>query len=196
MANKVIHTNTGSFKFIKPDYIVATMFTGAEVDESAPLGDSYILEDVVENTTSISQDDNETTDIECETSDSPIISIVKLGKYQLAAEVGDTQAELLKSLCGFIADEAGKRTIAPSAYKPIYAKFDVVQTQPDGTKMVAYVLPKVQLNSKLTIESLNSNLAKIALAGTAKDITLTIGAKTYRTPFYIIHDYTLPTATE
>lgn len=196
MANKVIHTNTGSFKFIKPDYIVATMFTGAEVDESKPLGDSYILEDVVENTTSISQNDNETTDIECETSDSPIISIVKLGKYQLAAEVGDTQAELLKSLCGFIADEAGKRTIAPSAYKPIYAKFDVVQTQPDGTKMVAYVLPKVQLNSKLTIESLNSNLAKIALAGTAKDITLTIGAKTYRTPFYINHDYTLPTATE
>lgn len=196
MANKVIHTNTGSFKFIKPDYIVVTMFTGAEVDESKPLGDSYILEDVVEDTTSISQDDNETTDIECETSDSPIISIVKLGKYQLAAEVGDTQAELLKSLCGFIADEAGKRTIAPSAYKPIYAKFDVVQTQPDGTKMVAYVLPKVQLNSKLTIESLNSNLAKIALAGTAKDITLTIGAKTYRTPFYINHDYTLPTATE
>lgn len=196
MANKVIHTNTGSFKFIKPDYIVATMFTGAEVDESKPLGDSYILEDVVEDTTSISQDDNETTDIECETSDSPIISIVKLGKYQLAAEVGDTQAELLKSLCGFIEDEAGKRTIAPSTYKPIYAKFDVVQTQPDGTKMVAYVLPKVQLNSKLTIESLNSNLAKIALAGTAKDITLTIGAKTYRTPFYINHDYTLPTATE
>ena len=63
MANKVIHTNTGSFKFIKPDYIVATMFTGAEVDESKPLGDSYILEDVVEDTTSISQDDNETTDI-------------------------------------------------------------------------------------------------------------------------------------
>ena len=62
--------------------------------------------------------------------------------------------------------------------------------------MVAYVLPKVQLNSKLTIESLNSNLAKIALAGTAKDITLTIGAKTYRTPCYINHDYTLPTATE
>ena len=60
MANKVIHTNTGSFKFIKPDYIVATMFTGAEVDESKPLGDSYILEDVVEDTTSISQNDNET----------------------------------------------------------------------------------------------------------------------------------------
>lgn len=191
--SKVINTGTNSFKFIKPDYIVATLFTGTETDESAPKGDSYILEDVVEDSTSISQDDNETTDIECETSDSPIISIVKLGKWQLAAEIGDTQAELLKALCGFTEDTAGNRTLAPSVYKAMYAKIDVVQVQSDGT-MKAYVLPKVQLNSKLTIESLNSNLARIALAGTAKDIALTVGAKTVRTPFYVNHKYTLPTA--
>lgn len=191
--SKVINTGTNSFKFIKPDYIVATLFTGTETDESAPKGDSYILEDVVEDSTSISQDDNETTDIECETSDSPIISIVKLGKWLLAAEIGDTQAELLKALCGFTEDTAGNRTLAPSVYKAMYAKIDVVQVQSDGT-MKAYVLPKVQLNSKLTIESLNSNLARIALAGTAKDIALTVGAKTVRTPFYVNHKYTLPTA--
>lgn len=124
--SKVINTGTNSFKFIKPDYIVATLFTGTETDESAPKGDSYILEDVVEDSTSISQDDNETTDIECETSDSPIISIVKLGKWQLAAEIGDTQAELLKALCGFTEDTAGNRTLAPSTYKTMYAKIDVV----------------------------------------------------------------------
>lgn len=191
--SKVINTGTNSFKFIKPDYIVATLFTGAEDDESKPKGDSYILEDVVEDSTSISQDENETTDIECETSDSPIISIVKLGKWQLAAEIGDTQAELLKALCGFTEDTAGNRTLAPSIYKALYAKIDVVQVQSDGTKMEAYVLPKVQLNSKLTIESLNSNLARIALAGTAKDIALTVGGKTVRTPFYVDHNYSLPT---
>lgn len=194
--SKVINTGTGAFKFIKPDYIVATLFTGTETDESAPKGDSYILEDVVEDSTSISQDDNETTDIECETSDSPIISIVKLGKWQLAAEIGDTQAELLKALCGFTEDTTGNRTLAPLIYKAMYAKIDVVQVQPDGTTMKAYVLPKVQLNSKLTIESLNSNLARIALAGTAKDIALTVGAKTIRTPFYVNHKYTLPTASD
>lgn len=192
--SKVINTGTNSFKFIKPDYIVATLFTGTETDESAPKGDSYILEDVVEDSTSISQDDNETTDIECETSDSPIISVVKLGKWQLAAEIGDTQAELLKALCGFTEDTTGNRTLAPSIYKAMYAKIDVVQVQADGTTMKAYVLPKVQLNSKLTIESLNSNLARIALAGTAKAIALTVGAKTVRTPFYVNHKYTLPTA--
>lgn len=196
MAKKVTNTGASAFKFIKPDYIVATLFDGTETDESAPKGDSFILEDVVEDTTSISQDDNDTTDIECETSDSPIISIVKLGKWQLAAEIGDTQKALLAALCDFTDDATGKKTIAPSTYKAKYAKIDVVLVQPNGTTMEAYVLPKVQLNSKLTIESLNSNLAKIALAGTAKDIALTVGAKTVRTPFYVDHNYSLPTTTE
>ena len=105
---KVTNTGAGAFKFIKPDYIVATLFTGSETDEAKPLGDSFILEDVVEDSTSISQDDNDTTDIECETSDSPIISIVKLGKWQLAAEIGDTQAALLAALCDFTEDATGK----------------------------------------------------------------------------------------
>ena len=196
MAKKVINTGAGAVKFIKPDYIVATLFDGTETDESTPKGDSYILEDVIEDTTSISQDDNDTTDIECETSDSPIISIVKLGKWQFAAEIGDTQKELLAALCDFTDDATEKKTLAPSIYKAKYAKIDVVQVQPNGNTMEAYVLPKVQLNSKLTIESLNSNLARIALAGTAKDIALTVGDKTVRTPFYVDHNYSLPTATD
>ena len=59
MAKKVVNTGAGAVKFIKPDYIVATLFDGTETDESAPKGDSYILEDVIEDTTSISQDDND-----------------------------------------------------------------------------------------------------------------------------------------
>lgn len=196
MAKKVINTGVGAVKFIKPDYIVATLFDGTESNESAPKGNSYILEDVIEDTTSISQNDNDTTDIECETSDSPIISIVKLGKWQFAAEIGDTQKDLLTALCDFTDGAADQKTIAPSIYKAKYAKIDVVQVQPDGITMEAYVLPKVQLNSKLTIESLNSNLARIALAGTAKDISLTVNAKTVRTPFYVDHKYSLPIAGE
>lgn len=196
MAKKVINTGAKAVKFIKPDYIVVTLFDGAEKDESVPNGDSYILEDVIEDTTSISQDDNDTTDIECETSDSPIISIVKLGKWQFAAEIGDTQKELLTALCNFTDYATENKTLAPSIYKAKYAKIDVVQVQPDGITMEAYVLPKVQLNSKLTIESLNSNLARIALAGIAKDVSLTVNSKTVRTPFYIDHNYSLPTTSE
>lgn len=196
MEKKVIHTGANAVKFIKPDYIVATLFDGTESDESEPKGNSYILDDVIEDTTSISQDDNDTTDIECETSDSPVISIVKLGKWQFAAEIGDTQKELLTALCDFTDCTTQEKTVAPSIYKVKYAKIDIVQVQPNGTTMEAYVLPKVQLNSKLTIESLNSNLARIALAGTAKDISIIVDSKTVRTPFYVKHNYSLPSPGE
>ena len=186
-----IETNASAKKFIKPDYIVATVYNSGDTD-GTPTGDAYVLEDVVEDTTSISQDDNETTDIECETSDSPIVSVVKLGKWQVAAEIGDTQAALLQGLCGFVNDETGKKVYAPSSYKKKYVKFDIVFTNEDGTTYSAYVVPKLQLNSKLTIESLNTNLGRIALAGTAQNVKITVGEKDYMVPFYVDLNYTLP----
>ena len=61
-----------------------------------------------------------------------------------------------------------------------------------GGKNVALILPKLQLNSKTTIESLNTNLAKVALAGTAQLADVNINGKPAKTPFYIDSDYTLP----
>lgn len=184
-----IYTGAGAKKFIKPDYIVVTLFTGEESNDT-PLGDSYILEDVIENTTSVAQDENQNTDVECETSDSPVISIVTQGKYQVAAEVGDTQAALLQNLCGYT--KVGSKTCAPSVYKPIYCKFDIVYKTGEST-YAAYVVPKAQLNSRVTIESLSSNLGRIALAGTARDVTVTeSGGKNVKTPFYMDEAYTLP----
>lgn len=190
-------TGASAVKNIKPAYIVATVYDGSTGEtDGTPKGDAYILEDVVEDSVSISQDDNDTTDIECETSDSPIVSIVKLGKWQVSAEVGDTQADLLKGLCGFKVDTTGKKSYAPSAYKKMYVKFDVVFEDADGS-MKAFVVPKLQLNSKLTIESLNSNLGRIALAGTAQDISVTVGSgestETFKTAFYTDDNYALPT---
>lgn len=198
----VNNTGANAYKLIKPKYIVATLFTGKETDETSPLGDTYILEDVVRDTTSISQDDNETTDIERETSDTPITSIVTLGKWQLASEVADTNGTLLAGLCGFTYDSKAKKAYAPSSYEQKYAKIAVVFTNPkDATKLTAFVLPKVQLNSKMTIESLNSNLGRIALAGTAQLVTVkvpdgssTSTTKNIQTPFWTEEEYTLPTA--
>lgn len=183
-------TGATAKKFTKPSYIVATMFTGAEENDT-PSGDSFILEDVVAGSTSLSPDDNETTDIECETSDSPILSIVKLGKYQFSAEVGDTQKDLLVSLLGFKAGTTDtKKYFAPAQYKKSYAKIDVVFD--DGESKTAFVLPKVQLNSKLMLESLNSNIGRISLAGTAYDANISDGESTVRAPFYVDTAYILP----
>ena len=95
------------------------------------------------------------------------------------------------ALCDFTYDETTKKVYAPAAYKAKYAKVDVVF----GTKAV--VVPKVQLNSKVTMESLNTSVGKIALAGTAQLASLKIGAsgtqKTIKTPYYLDEDYTMPT---
>lgn len=193
MAAKVTNTGDSALKLIKPKYIVATLFTGSDTND--PTGDSYILEDVVRDTTSISQDDSETTDIERETSDTPIKSIVTLGSWQLAAEVADTNGELLAGLCGFTYDTTNKKAYAPSSYEERYAKVAVAFTNPkDNAKLSAFVLPKVQLNSKVTIESLNTNLGRIALAGTAQLVKVTANGKQVDTPFYVEEEYTLPTA--
>lgn len=179
----VTNTGTSAQKLTKPDYIVVT-----EIGSDGADGANYILEDVIEDTFSIAQDDNETTDIECETSDSPVLSIVKLGKWQLSAEVGDTQKALLQAFCGFKTE--GTKTYAPSTYKTMYVK--VAAVFDGGTTKTALVLPKVQLNSRLLIESLNSNLARISFAGTA--VEASIGSSGAKTPFYIDSAYTLPTA--
>ena len=102
---KVTNTGAGALKLVKPDAIVVTLFTGAETDD-IPKGDSYVLDDVIRDTTSIAQDDNSTSDIERETSDTPILSVVTSGKYQLAAEVAkygiDASGSRVCTKCGEI----------------------------------------------------------------------------------------------
>ena len=194
---KVIYTGSSAIKLIKPKYIVATLYKGTEADDEDPLGDTYILEDVVRDTFSISQDDNDTTDIERETSDTPIKTVVTLGSWQLSAGVADSNGELLAGLCGFTYDSTAKKAYAPSAYDEHYAKVSVAFTNPkDHTKLSAYTLPKVQLNSNMTIESLNSNIGRIALAGTAQLVKMTVNDKKIYAPFYVEEEYTLPTASE
>lgn len=193
-------TGAKAFKVVKPKYIIVTLFTGKETDDISPLGDTYFLEDVVRDTTSVSQDDNESADVERETSDTPITTLVTLGKWKLAAELADTNGEILSALCGFTYDEKSKKAYAPSGYEQHYAKISVVFTNPkDIKKLTAFVLPKVQLDSKLTLESLNTNLGRIKLGGTAQLVTVKVpdGAggsttKDISTPFWTEEEFTLP----
>ena len=66
-------------------------------------------------------------------------------------------------------------------------------------KYVAYVAPKVQLNSKLILESLSTSMAGFTLAGTAMTgavkVTKNTQSDDINTPLYIDYDYTLPVAT-
>lgn len=94
----VKRTSPTSLQVIKPDCLVATLYTGATTETADnPAGDTFIFDEVVRDTTTISQDDNDSTTIENEFSDDPILDIVSLGKFQFAAEVADIQTEILKT---------------------------------------------------------------------------------------------------
>jgi len=196
----VKRTSPTSLQVIKPDCLVATLYTGATTETADnPAGDTFIFDEVVRDTTTISQDDNDSTTIENEFSDDPILDIVSLGKFQFAAEVADIQTEILKNFANYTYDSAAKKLFAPAAYQKTYVKIDLVfknGTDTDGSdKYMSICIPKLQLNSRLMVESMNSNIARLNLAGTATSVALTANGKTIKTAAYVNEDFTIPTET-
>lgn len=191
--SKVTYTGDKAIKLKKPKYIVGTLFAGSETD-GTPLGDTYVFEDIERDTTKISQDDNDSSDIERETSDTPIDSIVTLGAWQVEAELDDVQEDMLISLMGFFKDSDGN-VCAPSSYTDRYIRFEVVYQDPtDNTKFIAMRVPKLKLNARVVLESMNSDLGNITIAGTAQNIKVKDSDnKDQDTPFMVVKDYTVPT---
>lgn len=100
------------------------------------------------------------------------------------------QQLLLEKLCGYKKGTNNTdRVFAPSSYTPIYAEIALAFKISD-TKYVAAVLPKVQLNSKATFDSLSSSMGRITLAGTGLNIAVQDGSDTIETPFYIDSNWT------
>ena len=196
----VKRTSPTSLQVIKPDCLVATLYTGATTETADnPAGDTFIFDEVVRDTTTISQDDNDSTTIENEFSDDPILDIVSLSKFQFAAEVADIQTEILKNFANYTYDSTAKKLFAPAAYQKTYVKIDLVfknGTDTDGSdKYMSICIPKLQLNSRLMVESMNSNIARLNLAGTATSVALTANGKTIKTAAYVNEDFTIPTET-
>lgn len=181
-----------SLKIFNPDALYVTLFATNSEGVLAKAGDTYKLSEVIRDSTSITQDDPEVQEIENEFGSAPILSNTTLGSYQFSAEVADMQSTLLQKLCGYVkgSGTAQDRVYAPSSYTPIYAEIALAfktGTNVDGTaKYAAAVLPKVQLNSKATFDSLSSNMGRITLAGTGQNISVPTGPDTAMdTPFYL-----------
>lgn len=194
----VTRTSSNSWQFIKPECLVATLYTGADTEEAdSPAGDTFIFDEVVRDTTTISQEDNDTTTIENEFSDDPILEIVSLGKFQLESEVADVQKDIMVNFGNYTYDSTAGKIYSPSAYEITYAKIDLVfknGTDDSGNdKYVSLCIPKLQLNTQFMAESMNSNLVRFKLAGTAKSVALTINGTKKKTAAYINENFTMPT---
>jgi hypothetical protein len=183
---------SSSLKIFNPDALYVTLFETNSQGVLAKAGDTYKLSEVIRDTTSITQDDPTENKIENEFGSAPILSNTQLGSYQFSAEVADMQSTLLEKLCGYVkgTGTAQDRVFAPSTYTPIYAEIALAFKTGDN-KYVAAVLPKVQLNSKATFDSLSSNMGRITLAGTGQNIAVPTGDNTTMdTPFYLDTNFT------
>lgn len=176
-------TLTNKVKVYNPYALYVTPWTSETTKGSA----TYLLDEVIRDTTTITQEDPEENKIENEFSSAPIVNTVTLGSYTFSAEVADMSPELLKILCGYTTDTNNEKAYAPSTYTPLYAEVALV-FQATGGKYIAAILPKIQLNSKATLDSLSTSMGRITLAGTG--LNATVDGKT--TPFILDTEYELP----
>lgn len=189
MAKKNYSTDGTAIKLSKVAAILATPWTNAS-GTWVKGDDTYRFDNVLKDSTSITQDDAETNNIENEVSDAPILTNTTLGNWNFASTIEDVQKTLLKEFCGYTlgVDTNVTKVYAPSSYKEVYAEIAVLLK--NGSQYVAFILPKVQLNSKMLLESLSSNMAGFSLAGIAQNTTV----DNNETPFYIDTNYTMPTS--
>lgn len=183
----VIKSKAKKTTVYNPKYLFVTPWVDGEKGDTI-----YQLEEVVRDTTSITQDDPEENAVDNEFSAEPIINNIDAGSYTFAANVGDMQADLLKALAGFDTTTEGL-AIAPNGYVEVFA--EIALCFEAGGKTVAAVLPKVQLNSKALLESINTSIGQISIAGTAYSgpvYAKGVAVEGKEAPFYMDFDYTVP----
>lgn len=185
----LIKTSVASKKVYNPSYIFITPFT----DDKTKGADVYQCEDIIRDTTTITQEENTENPVENELSSTPIINRVIAGNYTVTTEIADMQPELLKAILGFDVNTAKTQAYAPDGYVTKYAEFALVFKNSDNSTYTAAILPKVQLSPTITIDSLSSSLGRIVLSGTGSTMEVGTGSDKHTTPFYVDYNYTLPT---
>lgn len=138
----------------------------------------FALDDVVADTTSISQDEAETNAIDCETRDEPIYENVTLGSYNFTCESANIDKDILEHALGFTVtgDGASLKAYAPSSYSEKWAEVEVQFA--NGSSLV---LPKIKLSSNIDASSLKTGVVRGIIGGTA--YTTMVDGK--ETPFYV-----------
>lgn len=132
-----------------------------ESEISGPTGTTYDITEVVADTTTVEQAENETNTLDHEFSSAPLYENIQLGDKTFACESIDLQNEVLKGLFGWVETTEGA-LVAPVAYKALYATIELGFVNSDD----AIVLPKVLLNSRAVIASMKTDASRANINGT------------------------------
>lgn len=158
----------------------AALFT-PWTDEKTLGSETYDLVDIVADTTSVEQADNEVNTIEHEFSGSPLVENISLGEKTFTTECIDMQNDVLKGMFGWTTDDEGN-AFAPKTYKPLYCKIEMQFSSTDDI----IVLPKVLLNSKAVLASMKTDVSRANINGTCYPAFVTAGSITKETDMAVI----------
>ena len=143
-------------------YVRATVWSS---ETSGPNGDTYDITEVVADTTTVEQAENESNALESEFKNTPLYENIQLGDKTFACESIDLQNAVLKGLFGWkeVTGDGGKTTlVAPIAYQALYATIELGFVNSED----AIVLPKVLLNSRAVIASMKTDASRANINGT------------------------------
>ena len=175
MTKKVIDAGRRVFANLKA--LIFTPWT----DENT-LGDtSYDLVNIVGDTTSVEQADNNVNALDHEFSSEPLYENVQLGDKTFTTECIDFQNDVLKQLMGWEAAEDGT-AFAPIQYKDLYCKIEMQFNSTDDV----VVLPKVKMNSKSILSSMKTDASRNTLSGTCYSAFVKSGEVEKETDYAVI----------
>lgn len=169
-------TDTTAIKLGGVTKIILTPFEGTKKGSTA-----YSLDNVIADSTAITQEEATVNTIDCETRDEPIFENINLGKYSIAFDSGDIQEIVLKNCLGFVKDNTNGNLYAPSVYTERWAEIELVFGEQGSL-----VCPKVKLKGSIDASSLKTNMVKGAIGGACYTVSVTQGDSStpINTPFY------------
>jgi hypothetical protein len=159
-------------------YVRATVWAS---ETSGPTGLTYDITEVVADTTTVEQAENESNALEHEFSSAPLYENIQLGDKTFACESIDLQNEVLKGLFGWVETTEGA-LVAPVAYKALYATIELGFVNSADV----IILPKVLLNSKAVLASMKTDVSRANITGTCYPAFVSAGSATQETDMAVI----------
>ena len=175
MATTVLDAGRRVFANLK--YLYFTPWT----NESTIGTTTYDLVNIVGDTTSVEQAENDVNELPHEFSSENLYENVTLGKKTFTTECIDFQNDVLKQLFGWEVGEGGD-AFAPITYKDLYCKIEMGFNSTDDV----IVLPKVKLNSRAVIASMKTDASRGNISGSCYSAYVKAGTKEKETDMAVI----------
>ena len=176
MARTLKTVDSGRIVFAGLEYLYMTPWVTGDDGKLALAGETFNLVNIVGDTVTVEQEDNEVNEIAHEFSAAPLYENIKLGKKTFSAECIDFQNDVLQNLLGWKISTGTNidYAAAPITYTDKYVAIELGFTSTDEK----VVLPKVKLNSKAALSSLKTDASRATLSGTCYSAYCTIGSAT------------------